>query len=501
MSVYSLQVEKHCLGGLIKHQEVFADVMAFISQYDFFNNIHRVIFGVVRDILVTGEKVDEVLLAAKIKNMGISFKDDVNIYEYIKNICFSEITAKGTLDAFKELLKLRICREIFETGNKLQAHAKSNINKELDEIIAEADAIYNGKISAYETKNEPENLFEKIEEIIDARGNNPVDDIGYLTPFPVFNERYGGLRPKNVYAVVARPGQGKTTFLFELAFGCSKATNFGAKVLYLDTEMESEDMQMRAVAAETGVPMWELETGNWRKNPESSKRITEAMPRIKKFICHHYKVGNKSTEQVSSIARRWFYSKVGRGGKAIIVYDYFKITTERTTESWKETQVLGEKVDRFKKLGEELGCPILSAMQLNRFGEESGNKGGGNSSIVDDASAIAASDRLLWFASYIAILRRKTVDELAFDTPNFGTHKLINLKQRFQGRNGCGHMDVVKRLMADGTQKYVRDYLNFKIANFRVEERGSLIDIINASTKQISVPQDHSHSNDGDSSL
>ncbi len=497
MSVHSLQIERHCLGGLLKNQEVFSDVAAWVSEHDFYNDVHQTIYCVLRDFLIKGEDVDKTILAARIKNYGIGFKDDINIFDYIATIAFTEVTAKGTLDSFQELVKLRICREIHETGAKLQAHAKGNINNKIDDIITEADAIYNGKISAYELSDEPVNLFEKMEELIEGRGNNPIDDVGFLTPYPTFNRLYGGWRPKNIYAIVSRPGEGKSTWLYDAAFKTAKAHDFKIKVLYLDTENQTEDMQFRAMSSETNVPTWYLETGNWRKNEEFTNRVRSVLPNTKHFECFHFRVGNKTVDQICSIIRRWYLSKVGRGGKGIIVYDYIKLTGERLGESWKEYQAIGDKVDKFKRLSEEVACPFLTAMQLNRSGENTNKL---SSTIIDDASAISLSDRLQWFASFVAICRRKSVDEIALDTPAFGTHKLINLKTRFQGRDARGHIDLLKRMTADGTEKYVKNYLNFQIENFNVQEKGSLADIIEAS-KQGLHAHDHNPLPQGDGTI
>ena len=112
-------------------------------------------------------------------------------------------------------------------------------------------------------------------------------------------------------------------------------------------------------------------------------------------------------------------------------------------------------------------------MQLNRTGE---NFNRNASAVVDDSSAISLSDRLQWFASFVAIFRRKTLDELALDGQQFGTHKLIPTKTRFQGREAAGHQDLVRRLDATGKETWAQNYLNYNVQNFKIEERGSFLD-------------------------
>ena len=125
-------------------------------------------------------------------------------------------------------------------------------------------------------------------------------------------------------------------------------------------------------------------------------------------------------------------------------------------------------------------------MQLNRSGDNFGKTG---ANVVDDSTAIALSDRMLWFSSFVGIFRRKTLDEITLDGPQFGTHKLIVVKARQQGRDAAGHSDFLKRMFPDGEERYVRNYINFEVKNFAVVERGSLKSVIDSYKEQINLTE------------
>jgi replicative DNA helicase len=491
--IYSIQVERHVLSGLIKYQNLFAEVDIFLNDTDFFNEVHSTIYSVYKSIAHKGEKVDKVLLAEKIKNLGISFKDDINIFDYIENLAFSQITEEATMNACKELMKLRIRREIIQTADKLKSFITKNGDDAIDKIIAEADSIYNNKISSYISKDEPINLFEGVEDIIEELGNNPREDSGLITGYPEFNRLYGGLKNGNIYAIVSRPGQGKSTWINDICFNVAKNPKNKVKTLILDTEMQTFDIQLRMVSSISDVPMWYLETGNWRKNEEMTKKVRAAWSHVKNYEHYHYHVGSKNIDQICSMIRRWYLSKVGRGNQALIAYDYIKLTGEKVGQNWAEHQAIGDKIDKLKRISEEINCPIVTAMQLNRTGE---NFNRNASAVVDDSSAISLSDRLQWFASFVAIFRRKTLDELALDGQQFGTHKLIPTKTRFQGREAAGHQDLVRRLDPTGKETWAQNYLNYNVQNFKIEERGSLHDIATRQREQYQL-NDQS-ANDGE---
>jgi len=482
--IYSLPVEKHVITGCLKYPKSFYEIDSFVNEKDFYHNIHSVIFSVIKNTIAQNESVDNVLISQKINNLGITFKSSTNVFDYLQSLSLINLSEKAFIESAKKLKTLTIKREIHETAEKLKQKMIAKEEMSADQIIAAADAIYNEKISVYDLFEEPVNIFEDAMEQIEEIGNNPVDDSGFLTPFKDFNRLYGGLRPKNLYAFVARPKSGKTTMLCDLNYKiCNEIYNGKVSCLYLDTEMETLDVQKRLIASISGVPFWYIDTGSWRKNPEMVQKVRATWTKIKNFKFHHLKVGNKSTSEIMSIARRWYYSKVGRGENAIITYDYLKMTGEGVSESWKEYQVIGDKTDKLKKLGEELNCVVLTSTQMNRSGESQNRKAGG---FTDDSSAIALSDRLQWFASYVGIFRRKTIDEIEEDGEECGSHKLVTTASRFQGKEASGHVDLVERIV-NGERKYVSNYISFDVKNFNVEEKGSLDQLVKKNGLQFQI--------------
>lgn len=473
MALKSIQVEKHVIGGLIQNPKVFSEVERFVSENDFTAEPHNVIFSCIKSFLSKGKGVDKVLLAQEIHNLGISFKDDINIFDYIESISFTHITPEATIQACKELVKLRVLRDVDNTCSEIQNYVKKSAPQELEKTILEVDAMYCAKSPYLEYASKPENIYDNLLELIEERGNNPIDDIGLVTPFSEYNRFYGGLRGGNIYAIASRPKEGKTTMLSYWASEMGRIHNI--PVLFLDTEMSNEEQKFRTAASVSKVPVWYLETGNWRKNEDYVKKVRETLKFFKNKVFHHH-VGNKPIDEVCSIIRRWFLTHVGRGNKCIIVYDYLKLTGEKLSNFHQEHQALGEKVDKLKIISRELDFPLLTAIQLNRSGENRGKQSG---DVTDDGSAISLSDRLQWFTSYLGIFRRRTEDEMILDTLESGTHKLIEIATRFQGRESAGHRDYILRTFPDEKKpRYVRNFLNFNIDNFSVVEKGSLKDCI-----------------------
>ncbi len=230
--------------------------------------------------------------------------------------------------------------------------------------------------------------------------------------------------------------------------------------------MQREVSQIRAAASFTNTPCWYLETGNYKNHPTYSKQVAENIQNINKYkskIYHKY-MANKPIDEVCSVARRWYYKTVGRGNQALIIYDYIKMTGEKIGINFSEFQVIGEKINRLNELGAQLNVGLFAAMQMNRTAEAG----------TDDSSAIALSDRLQWFCCFNAIFRRKTPEEISQDGLQFGTHKMIPIALRFEGRD---HYDFVN-VGTKKSPKYKYNFINYDVKNFKIEEKGTLKEIV-----------------------
>lgn len=472
-------IEKHCIAGFLKNPKKLLELIHLISEEDFIHKPHGAIFAILKDCALHNKSSDPVLVSERLQSLGITYKGNLDILNYLQSLSYIKISDKAMEDACRRLKTLSIRRDIHTMASSMAQSMVSAGEMEADEIVALADKMYGEKISAYNLNEKPEDLFDEIVEMIEERAENPINDTGLVTPYKNFNEMYGGLRNGEVYAWVSRPKHGKSTILNDIAFKTA-LLNPNCKALILDTEMQTKDMKFRIASAITGVPMWWLETGNYKKNRELYAKFESKKQELKQALGHvqHMTVARKKTEEITSLIQRWYYGEVGRGNPAIVVYDYIKLTGESDGNK-QEYQLIGEKVDKLKECHLRLNIPLLTACQLNRSAE------GG----TDDSSAIAQSDRLQWFASQVGIFRRKTIEEQAEDGVQFGTHKYIELATRYQGKNARGHSNLVRVVDDRGRVAYRPNFINYKVENFQVSECGTLEDIVNARNVDVNVFQ------------
>jgi len=479
--IYNFELEKQLLAGLLKAPESLAEISNFISNSDFYSkqsSLHSAIFRIIQQAINAGDEIDEIIVAQRVNEVGLSFEDNLNPSDYIKSLSLRKVPKGNIIKTAKELKKYTIRREILESSQEIAKKMK-NIAPESSyrDIIEVADNVYNSRINLYEIGNDtPENIYEEMEALVEERGDNPVTEFGMMGPHQKINDIYGSLlRAGNITVIVARSGVGKTQFCMD--YSTKVSLQYDVPVLHFDNgEMSKEELIMRQCAALSGVPMHLLESGKWRRaGQEVVDKVRSVWPKIKNLKFYYYNVGGMDVDSMVNTLKRFYYAKVGRGNQMVFSFDYIKTTSENVSNK-SEWQVVGEMVDKFKKcVQKEIlhdgnpVIPMITSVQSNRYGITT-NRSSDN--IVDDESIVSLSDRITQFCSHMFILRSKTSDEMETEGGRFGTHKLINVKARHLGSDIAGAVEPVR--IGDSLRK---NAINLDFNNFNITERGDLRDI------------------------
>ena len=496
--IHSLELEQHLLGGLIKYPHKYAEIENFIDEDDFCADdvdTNRTIFLAFKQCIDKGDSVDHVVLTQRILSYKISFPQNVNISSYIQSLMMRAVSPTQVIQHAQELKKITIRRTIYKAAQSAAKKVKDMPSScSFEEIIEAADETFNSKINLFDNGPEkPVNIYDELPDFVEERGNNPIEEFGMSGPHKRLQELYGSLlRPGNITVFVARSGVGKTRFTLDF---CTKVSEqYNVPILHFDNgEMSKEEIITRQASAMTGVPHYYIETGLWRrKDEETVNKVRAALEKIKKQNAklYYFNVGGYTVDKMIATLRRFYYSEVGRGNPMIFSFDYIK--TANQTDGKSEWQTVGEMVDKFKRTiqkdilkdGEPI-IPMITSVQSNRTGVVNNRRA---NDIVDDESIVSLSDRITQFCSHMFILRKKTIDERE-EEPDFGTHKLINVKARHMGKNFNRAMELIR--MPDDSLK--PNVIHLQMDSFTAEEVGDQLDLVNALGAQANLEENELH--------
>lgn len=461
------ELERICLASLLQYNEKIGDFVNVIKSEFFVERVHSTLFQLIVAAYQEHSRCDSILLVTHAKALGISTINDYDIYSYIEVLNSMAVGKESIDDYFKELVKFHVLRKTHFALGDCQKFIKSNLLKPVEEILPELEKKLTEAVNLESDGTvEFSDLYGEIEQRIKSRAESE-SNFCILTGYKLFDLWYGGMPYESLNIVAAPAKVGKSTFLLNVAVNASQIKNNNCKVLYLDTELSTNDVSFRTASSHTMVNEWEFRTGNFVKNKQSvskSEYLWDFAHTMKGKIFHAY-TGDTGASGLVSICRRWHAKYIKPGEAALIIIDYLKLGNEGS--DLKEWEEMGKKTNALKQLASSLKCTsILTATQTNEQG------------------SVAQSARLKWFCSNCWRLERLSPEEVTmFGTKN--SHKLTEIVIRNQGEHAHGANNLVKVQMGDGKYKYMPNYINYNIDKFKMAEIGSFEDTLNSMAGQL----------------
>lgn len=454
--------ERAILSGICKYgSELYLDIADILQEASFTIDSNAIIFKCLKSICETGEakSVDIASIYSAAQDIGVasvlSRKEET---QHLKAILDFPVNKESVPKFAAKIRKLQIARllhEQLETAKEklLSVTGSESVSNILS--IAE-DTVFDFTSLINDTDNNPVNLFDNLGSYIQSLLDNPVDQIGIPTGFPVYDQSIGGgLRRSTVNVIAARPKTGKTLLVDNMGLNISKQ---GIPVLNLDTEMTKEDHIHRLLAMMSEIEINQIETGKFADSQDKKHKIDKAIEELIKSKIYYKSIAGKPFEEQLSIMRRWIVKEVGMedDGTAkpcVIFYDYLKLMdTQGMSQDLKEYQLLGFMMTALHNFATRYKVPIMAFVQLNRDGitKES----------TDTASG---SDRIIWLCSNFTIFKRKSDEEIAEDGPNEGNRKLVPVISRHGG--GLDDNDYINCHMKGWCAKITEGRTKLEISN------------------------------------
>jgi len=454
--------ERAVLSGICKYgEDLYLDVADILSELTFTIDSNKIIFKCLREIC---------------EHQQAKFIDLASIYSTATQLNLSEIISKkeeaqhlrAILDFpvhrdnvakfAAKIRKLEIARLLY--GQLDEAKSKIlNISgsESISHILSIAeDTVFDFTSLINDSDGGPVSMTEGIDNYIEQLLENPIDQIGIPTGFPVYDTAIGGgLRKSTVNVIAARPKTGKTLLVDNMSVNVAK---LGIPVLNLDTEMTKEDHVNRILAMLTEIEINQIETGKFADSQDKKSKIKKAIDTLKTCNIYYKSIAGKPFEEQLALMRRWIVKDVGleSDGSAkpcVIFYDYLKLMdTQGMSQDLKEYQVLGFMMTSLHNFATRYKVPIMSFVQLNRDGI--------TKETTDTASG---SDRIIWLCSNFTIFKRKSDEEIAEDGPGEGNRKLIPVISRHGG--GLDDNDYINCHMKGWCAKITEGRTKLEIAN------------------------------------
>jgi replicative DNA helicase len=239
---------------------------------------------------------------------------------------------------------------------------------------------------------------------------NPDDTIGVPSGFVDLDKLMCGFQPSDLIVIAARPSQGKTALMTNLA---DHAASSGYSVGIFSLEMSETQITDRFISAESGVNLLKFRSG--RFSPDDWQAIHKASAKF-----HSQKIFIDDTGGVS-------YGKLRRRARRmklkhnidIFFIDYLQLMSGDKNHG--RVEEVASISRNLKAMAKELNVPVICLSQLNRSVETRDNKRPRLPDLRDSGAIEQDADSVLFI--YREEVYKKTPN-------NAGVSELIIGKQR-----------------------------------------------------------------------
>jgi replicative DNA helicase len=379
--------------------------------------------------------------------------------DYLQSINDMSVTDKNFDVYLKEVLEASTKYKLYEmakTGlEDMAENAKSGKNSE--DLIGQFELGLIDLSSVSRAIEEPRNLADGLEELLEERRNNPVKQMGIATGYQILDKQIDGLVPGTLTVVAARPKMGKSTFLSNIAAHVAYKGEPKQAVLYVDTEMSFDQWRDRIIAGMSGYKERDIKHGGY--DDEMYHRIkTKCVKLIKEGKLFHEYMPGYNVDKLTALYKKYkLKHDIG-----LMIFDYIKEPESSSLDRQRrEYQILGDVTTRLKDLAGQLDIPCLTAVQLNRDKD------------------IADSDRIARYADIICQWTFRDDDEKDAK-PDSGSHKIMVKETRRGGmtpKEGIGYYFWKESLFIEevpASQQlvdYSKEVINYGSASDDEEDR------------------------------
>lgn len=362
----NIEAEESVLGGVLLENRAL-DEIEFLRAEDFYRSKHGKIFEAMRTLNERGDPVDLVTLAGELKATGDL--DAVGGQPFLTHLAGRVPTAANIkyyarIVHDKSLLRRLIGAATEIAGSGYEPSAK--VEEMLDG--AEAKILEIGQSKLSDNLRRIDEVVKDTFKHINRMHEHQSDVTGVPTGFTDIDRVLAGLQPTDLIILAARPSMGKTSLALNIA--SNAALHYHVPVAVFSLEMGREQLAMRLLSSEAGIPSHKMRTGLFSDSQMTA--LIDAASRLSDAPVHIDDTAGIRPLELKAKARR--IARLHKDAPmGLIVVDYLQLMTA-PRQADNRAQEVAEISRSLKILAKELKWPVLALSQLNRGVEQRTDK-------------------------------------------------------------------------------------------------------------------------------
>jgi replicative DNA helicase len=369
---HSREAEQALLGALLLNNQAYEKVSDFLRGDHFADGVHGRIYKAIQTLVDRGQIADPITLKGYFDQDNDL--DSVEGGEYLATLAGSVITVINTEEYGRIIYDLYLRRQLIVLGEDMVNDAHQyDLNCAATGQIESAEQ----KLFDLATTGQSQRSFYSFataltQAIETARIAFKRDShvVGVTTGLLDMDRWLGGLHPSDLVILAGRPSMGKTALATNIAFNAANSQQSGGRVAFFSLEMSAEQLAMRLLAQESGVPSDRIRRGEISQDDfPTFVDVSRRLQNLPLFI--------DDTPGLSVSALRTRARRLKRqGGLDLIVIDYLQLLQggESSRRQENRVQEISEITRSLKGLAKELNVPVVALSQLSRAVEQRDDK-------------------------------------------------------------------------------------------------------------------------------
>ena len=388
---HSIEAEQSVLGSMLIDPESWDKVAELVTETDFYNRSHQIIFKAITRLLNISNPIDLITVSEELEKHDQL--EDAGGFAYLGELAKNTPSSANVVSYAQIISERAITRELIGVAHEIAEIGYNPEGRDSADILDLAESRVFEIAERRTGENEgPRNVesvlgktIDRLEELV--KTNKEVT--GVTTGFTDLDKKTSGLQPSDLIIVAARPSMGKTTFAMNLVENAMMAEE--KPVLVFSLEMPSEQIMMRMLASLSRVDQTKIRTA--QLDDEDWARISNTMAMLKdKDRLFVDDSSGLTPMDVRSRARKLARE---RGGISLIMIDYLQLMRVPSL-SENRTLEIAEISRSLKALAKELEVPVVALSQLNRTLEQRADKRPVNSDLRESGSIEQDADLIMF---------------------------------------------------------------------------------------------------------
>jgi replicative DNA helicase len=337
-------MEQAIIGAALVESYALKEVLERMDPEWLYVDAHRVIFKMIAQHVMNGEKLDVILLSQWLSNAGVL--GDIGGQMYLADCMDKCSTSAHTSAYISEVRALYYDRQIKYALIDVTADpSPENIEKLRAKREEKDGANAQGILSL-------KDCGDKVRELTSPLAKGMYEIFGMTQA----DEYHNGATAGDILTIAARPGVGKT--VLATAMAVNFARKYQEPVLYFSTEMTYEETLQRILSPLSGVPGWKFRKRYFDKEGEDLKKINAAAEELKKLNIF---IVDKPSPTLAVIRAAMAATRA-----KIVFVDYLQVVNMEIQEDEGKPAAYGRFLYGWKESLRGLGALGVAMCQMNR---------------------------------------------------------------------------------------------------------------------------------------